>query len=314
MTMRDTLSFLLGQTAAIEAEVYRRQYEPVTYPELAPVDFSAPDYAASVVHFSQDMTGRPALLNQRGTDIPLLDLQQQMHIVPVHEYGLGYTWTTTELEQAMMAGMNLTADKAMAANISAQLHLQQIFEDGDANLGLGGFVNASGVSVLTAGTVNSEQNWDHKTADQILLDINAGLRGPYETTRRNLTADTIVLPEGAITHLISTRVPDTSQTIYQFIREANIHTEETGMPLRIRALSSLRTAATTAAVRGQGRMICYRNSRDVLKFHLPMPYRMAQPLPINGWTFRVDGMFRTGGLEIRLPGAMRYVDGIWPAS
>ena len=314
MTMRDTLGFLTAQSAHIETEVFQRQYEPVTYPELAYVDTSAWDYAESVIHYSQDFTGRPALLAQRGTDIPMVNVQRAQHIVPVHEYALGYDWTDSEIQQAMRFDWNLPTDKAAAAMLSAELELQDIFENGRDELGFVGFVNASAVTATAAHDAGSSAiNWDDKTPDQIMVDVNAGLSRPYANTRRNFLCDTIALPEGAITHLSSTRMPDTGDTMYEWIREKNQYTQETGMPLRIRALSALRTAATVASVAGQGRMIAYRNNRDVLRFHVPMPYQFLAPLRKNSITWEVAGMFRTGGLEIRLPGAMAYIDGIWPA-
>ena len=57
-------------------------------------------------------------------------------------------------------------------------------------------------------------------------------------------------------------------------------------------------------------MIAYRRDPEVLRFHLPMDHRFGEPMRPAPYYYVVPGMFRTGGLEVRLPGAMRYMDGI----
>jgi len=44
--------------------------------------------------------------------------------------------------------------------------------------------------------------------------------------------------------------------------------------------------------------------------HIPMRHRFLPVWQTGPITFDVPGIFRTGGVEIRRPGAFRYVDGI----
>jgi hypothetical protein len=48
----------------------------------------------------------------------------------------------------------------------------------------------------------------------------------------------------------------------------------------------------------------------VLKMHIPMPHRFLPVWQTGPMRFDVPGIFRLGGLEIRRPKAVRYVDGI----
>lgn len=64
------------------------------------------------------------------------------------------------------------------------------------------------------------------------------------------------------------------------------------------------------ATAGARRMVVYRRDSEVLKFHLPMPLRFLPVWQTGPILFEVPGIFRTGGLEIRLPGAVRYITGI----
>jgi hypothetical protein len=57
-------------------------------------------------------------------------------------------------------------------------------------------------------------------------------------------------------------------------------------------------------------MVAYKKDPKVLKLHLPMPHRFL-PIWQNGpFNFVIPGIFRTGGIEIRRPGAVRYLDQI----
>ena len=48
----------------------------------------------------------------------------------------------------------------------------------------------------------------------------------------------------------------------------------------------------------------------MVKFHLPMPYRFGEPRQVSWGRWEVPGILRTGGVDVRLPGAIRYRDGI----
>lgn len=316
MTMqRDTLSFMIAQTAHVEREVYQTEYEEISYPTLVMVDETASDYASAVVHFSSNFSGQPALLNQRGGDIPQVDTQMAEHVVGVHEFGLGYSHTVTEIQQAMMAGRDLAMDKPRAAGESAELRLQRIFEVGIPEINLTGFVNDANVTVVAAAEAadGNNRDWPRKTVDEIIKDVSEAMGSIYQTTERRHLPNTLVLPTAAAVHIASRRIDDSDITVLDYIRRNNAYTQLTaGMPLQIRALGALDTAAT-GTLAGQGRLLMYRSNPNTLKFHLPMAYRLSQPYMVNGFQWRVDGMFRTAGLEVKIPGAMRYVDGIWPA-
>lgn len=65
----------------------------------------------------------------------------------------------------------------------------------------------------------------------------------------------------------------------------------------------------TAGAGSTHRMVAYRRSPDVVKMHVPMPLRWLQAEQ-RLLKFEVPGIFRLGGVEVRRPGAMRYLDGI----
>ena len=57
-------------------------------------------------------------------------------------------------------------------------------------------------------------------------------------------------------------------------------------------------------------MVAYCKAPDVLKMHVPMPFRFLPAWQSGPISFEIPGIFRLGGLDIRLPKAVRYLDGI----
>ncbi len=95
-------------------------------------------------------------------------------------------------------------------------------------------------------------------------------------------------------------------SILDYLRKNNVYTAETGQPLDIQPLRELATASQD----GGGRMVVYRRDPEVLRFHLPMPRRVLQPRQKSIMAFEQGVIARTGGTEVRLPGAMAYADEI----
>lgn len=92
----------------------------------------------------------------------------------------------------------------------------------------------------------------------------------------------------------------------EWIKKNNLYTTETGQPLLIRGVRGLDTAGAS----GNGRAIAYTRTPDVVKIHLPMPHRFLPVWQTGPIVFDVPGIFRIAGLEIRRPGAFRYMDGV----
>jgi hypothetical protein len=148
--------------------------------------------------------------------------------------------------------------------------------------------------------------WDDKTTDQVLRDINVVLSGIYTATLQIEMADTLLLPIGPMLTLSTRRIENTNDTLGSFLKANNVYTVQTGQPLDIVGVRGLETAG----VGGTGRMVAYRRDPDVLKMHIPMPHRFLPVWQTGPMRFDVPGIFRLGGLEIRRPKAVRYVDGI----
>jgi hypothetical protein len=142
----------------------------------------------------------------------------------------------------------------------------------------------------------------------VLADVNGVLTGMWTGTLNVELADTLLLPYSQIIALSQRRVTDqdASLTIMDWIQQKNVYTMETGRPLTIRGLRGLETAGAG----GTARMVAYRRDPGVLKMYMPMPYRFLPVWRKGPLTYEVPGIFRLGGVDVKRPAAMRYLDGI----
>lgn len=309
------LSFLVQQTSYIEPEVYKMRYPDIQYPQLIPVDTSANEWAKSITYYSMDQVGRAAWFNHLAKDVPVADVTREKHETGVEMAAIGYRYTLEELGQAMMIpGLNLSADRASAARRAYEEFVDDVALRGDTGKNYFGILNYPGVDISTAQSdgIGGQTTWDDKTGDQIARDINAAITGMYTSTLQIEIADTVLLPIAALTSLATRRMSTdsgTDTTILAWLQKNNVYTMTTGQSLMIRGVRGLETAGAG----GNGRMIVYRRDPGVLKMHIPMPHRFLPVWQTGPMLYDVPGIFRLGGLEIRRPKAVRYVDGVFDA-
>lgn len=301
--MQANLSFVVSQTAYVEASVYRTRFPGIRYPGLIPVDYSAPEWIKSITYYSMDITGRASWIADRASDIPVVGTRLGKDETSVHMAGIGYDYGLEEVNQAQMLGVNLPGEAAAAARLVYERTVDDMLLTGDTEKGWKGLLNHSAVTAASATT----GDWATATEDQILADVNELLSGVYTATNEIAMADTLLLPSTKLQYIASKRLGDGngSLTILQFLKSANVFTAETQRPLDIRGLRGLDAAGTG----GTARMVAYRKSPEVLKAHIPMRHRFL-PVQVQGLTYTVPGIFRLGPLDIRLPKEVRYSDGI----
>ena len=306
-------SFLIDQTSNIEARAYERRYPAIRHTRLVPVVTEGNPWAPGMVHFSYDATGQADFLNQRADDFPLVDITQARHNVAIEPLGIGYDYTVHELQYAMSMNMALSSRKAEMAIRAYMEKLDDITFKGNTALGWDAFAKMSSITpqnaaLGAAGADNAAKRlWENKTAQEIIKDINDAIRGVWVNTQTVELADTIAVPPDAYGIITERQRSDYSDmTVWEWVRMHNVYTSETGLELTIVPIIELADAGASNV----GRMVAYRNDPDVLALHLPMPLMFLEPFQKTATQYVIPGVFNCGGLEIRLPGTFRYVDGI----
>ena len=307
-TMNDanTLAFVQSQMAHVESGVYRHKYPNIQYQDLIPVDTSANEWAKTVTFYSMDAVGQAKFINGNGDDIPLVNLNKDQHESSVHMAGIGYGSNLEEVNQARMLNVNLPGENALTARRVYEEFVDESLLKGNAEKQMNGLINYPGITAIPA--PNGEAGgatWSSKTADEVLLDINNLLSGVWVDSLTVELADTLLLSESAYVQLANKRIPGTDTTLMAYIMANNVLTMRTGRALMIRTVRGLESAAAG----NNERAVAYRRDPEVLKAHIPMPFRFLS-MQTRNLHFYVPGIFRFGGLDVRLPGAMRYLDGI----
>jgi hypothetical protein len=298
------LGFVRAQATHVETTVNATVYPDIQYTELVPVDTSAHPFAQTVTYYSSDQFGKADWINGNADDIPLAGTELAEHKTSVYTAAIGYGYGWEEINVAMMMGRNLQADDAAAARRAYEEMVDRVMLRGDSTKNFSGLINYPGITA--AGATYGDWDGTGTNEDQILADINVGILGIANDTLYTSIADTILLPPAKINSLATRRLGDTSLTILEFLRKNNTYTAMTGQPLTIRALRGLETAGV-----GQtARMVAYRRDPQVLKAHIPMPHRFLPAHQAGPLRIVVPGVFRIGGLDIRRPKEVRYIDGI----
>src|SRR5690606_4892805 len=298
--------FSQRQASIIEPGVYATKYPDVQYRDLVPVDTSGSEFATSVTYYSSDSFGEAGWINGNSDDIPKAGTTRSKFETGVHTAGIGYGWGWEEIGRAQLMGVNLPADDAAAARRAAENMVDRVALLGDTAKGFQGLFNHSAVTASAAPT----GDWDTATAAQIIADMNAALMNVFNGTNTAAMADRLLLPWTKFFKISTTSMGvGTDTTILQWFLANNVYTAATGQQLVIRGLRGLDNAGVEASPITT-RMIAYRYSPEVLKLHMPMPHRFLPVWQSGPLRFEVPGVMRLGGLDIRLPKEVVYMDGL----
>ncbi len=299
---------VVAQGREIEAGIYKRRYPTFNYADHIPVVTQGNPWSIGTQFRLKDHTGAAKIISGKAADIPF---GKSTHNLGTHDYfmvGAGWEWSDEEINQANLYGINAVEDDAMDASDDVERLLYGIGMAGSDELNTTGLVNSAAVQRTDAATAGGSTFWANKDADDMAADVNAALNAIRENSNEIEWGDTVRLPPSAFREASERRLTDAGGVIsaLEYIRRNNNYTAETGLPLDIAPLRDLKTASQD----GGGRLVAYRKDPQVLRFHLPMPRRVL-PIYRAGLMHYQQGVIaRTGGTEIRLPGAMAYIDEI----
>ena len=303
-------AFLTPQLLRIETQVYMRKYPNADLPSVLPVNTDGDMWDVGTVFYSMDEVGKAEFLSGKGFDMPYASTLMNQNTRGFHLAGIGYEWSTQELQRAAKLGRSLSADKADAARKAAQFFKRSIAMTGrtpgaaSSEKGWTGLINDANVPTanVTADGTGATTTWSTKTPDQISRDIWATVNAVETQTKETHTATTVGLPTAKLRYVEQTRMTDGSGTILSYIRGNRDGGENVNF-VPIRELAG-------AGAGGTDRMVAFDASQEVLRFHLPGDHEFLPAFQKSSMTYEVGGIMNVGGTEIRLPKAVTYRDGI----
>ncbi|MCX8566839.1 MAG: hypothetical protein ON057_001566 [Glomeribacter sp. 1016415] len=294
------LAFLTGQLESVETQIYQKKRAPLDYEALLPISTSAGQWATSITYRMKDFAGQGKRHSGKGGDIPRVDVWYSEKTIPVVSAAIGYSYTFDELRKAAKLNLALDQDRAETAFYAYRAHLNQVGLFGEEELT--GLFNSPVVPQAQAGT----GTWSTATPEQILKDINDAISQVWIQTRRNSTANTIILPGSHYSLLASTpRSKGSDKTLLQYVRENNIAKAERNIDIDFRGGLDLDRAGQNQSTR----MMVYEKDKINLAFHIPMPLMFHTPEQ-RGLELLVNGEYKYSGVEFRYPKSALYIDGI----
>jgi hypothetical protein len=317
------LSWLTSELSHVENEVLRQPYPEIKYPRILPVDTSAPDWANSVEYKTLDFSGDPESYANHGGDIPLAEIAGSKQGISVHQYALGYTYSMQDIEQAQFvaqnsrsAAINILAEKANGTRQLVEHFLDRGYFEGVSSTDQisTGLINDANVPTATTGDFlpgGTDKTIDEilagsdpdAVANELLQLFNQAVERVRVTQTNTIFRPThILLPPLQLGKMRTYRIPNTSETLITYLeRVIGVTFEE---------LINLQDQGEDLGSGVTDRMMVYTRDATYVKAHLPRPFMLANPVQMNGFTFRVDGMVRMGGTDLRVPKMHLYVDGV----
>lgn len=296
--------FVLAQGRNIETQVYKKRYPSFNYADIVPIVTEGQPWAIGTTFFTIDTVGEAKIISGAGTDVPFVASKRDQASSDFWMIGAGWRWTLEELNQAALYGIDLSATDAMSASDAIERRLYFTFLRGQTEKRTTGFVNSPAVQTFTA-----TQTAAAATPAQAYAMVNDLLSTVRTNSNETEWADTIALPPAVMRRWAtqSTGAGDGTLNVLEYLRRNNIYSSEnSGAQLRIVSTREL----ANAGAGGTGRMVAYRYDKEVLRGHLPLPRKVLDPRQASLMGYEQGIIARTGGTEIRLPGAMAYLDGV----
>lgn len=314
MSDADTLAFAVNRAIEVNTSVYETVYEDVSLEGLIPVNTSFGEWSVGYGRYIGTQTGKARWQSTYAKDVPLADIGTDFVQAGFDEYAIGYQWNIGEVQKAALYGWNLDTRRAAAARRGADEFLYDIALIGSAEKGWTGMINNALVTPVPA-TAHWVTNAGagNRTPEEIVADLNSLLLGPATVagTPGDLVSNRIALPALAYRYIATTPYGVTSpnDTILSYFLRTNLYTLRFGQPIEVREMPALATAATVG-IAGGGRAVAWRNEANVLELNVPHPFRFYPLYQDGAFNFVVPGLARVGELDVKLPGAIRYLDGV----
>lgn len=300
--------FFARELDQVKSKTYDKQYPELSALAHFPITSEVNEGAETTTYYSYDITGMAEIINNYATDLPRVDVKGESHTANIKSIGDSYGYNVQEMRASRMAGKSLDARKGAAARRASDYAVNKIAFAGDDKHNLVGiFSQGNDIPYYTLSEVEIDgvkyTDWAHKTADQILEDINGMQKFVDKITMSIEKPDTLALPAYIYMDLSTRRIPDTETTILSFIKAHAPYLKN------FESMAELQDTATDVNPTGKNVAFMYTKSEE--KFSLEIPLHFYQyPLQITKLETEVPCEQRTAGLIIYYPLSMLLAIGI----
>jgi len=300
--------FFQRQLEAIESVTY-----DVLYPDLEARDIFGTNTfggagAQTLTYRSYDRVGKAQVINARAIDLPKSDINGKEFSLGVKSVGTAYDFDVDEVAAAQMAGLPLEARRAMASRRGYEEFVNDAVWYGNVDAGMTGFFqNADITRATVANGASAASEWDNKTPDEILADLNAACGAMFASTKKIHRPTKLLLPVLKWNYIRSTPRSALSDTtiLEYFIQNSEFITSSD----QVKPLNAIEG-------QGAGGTECFvimtdktPEGTETIRIREPLPLQYF-PVQLHGLVYEVPGRGRFGGLEVTYPAAISIHSGI----
>ncbi len=298
----DASIFFARELDYIKSKSYDKVYPEFTALNKFPITHEVPEGAESMTYYSYEKTGMAAILSNYSTDLPRADVKGKPSTAFVKGIGTSYGYSVQDMRASRMAGKSLDTRRAEAARYAIDRTTNNIAFAGDADNNLVGVLSANNnipLYTIKTVTVDGTQHTDfaHKTAAEILDDINGMFAYQSKITKGVEKADTLMLPHSVYIDISTRQIPNTGYTVLRFLKENAPFLKDI-----IPAPELESDAAETNPYAAQSKNVAFLFKNSAEKFSLEIPMNFYQyPLQNRNLEVLVPCEERVAGIIIYYP-------------
>lgn len=286
------------QLEHIETTIYETKYIGLKARTLVPVDTSVPPGAQTVTYRMWDYYGMAKIVANFADDIPMVDAVAREFTSKIKTIADGYRYSIEDLQAAAMAGIPLDTTLGTIARRVIEAGIDAVAAFGIPEAGMPGLLNHPNIPIVTPDT----GDWYNASTSptEILADLNKLVNSIVNVTSEIEQPDTLLLPTSLFTYLSTLLIGDNAErTVLRVFLENSPY---------IKNIDSW-NKLETAGLDGGPRILAYRRAKDVLDMVISQEFTQLPPQAVN-LAFKIPCMAKCGGVRVRYPLALAYMDGV----
>lgn len=302
----DGLVFFQKQLTLVKARTYDRKYSELKARQLFPVNNEGGPGVQSIEYYTYDQVGQARIINAYADDLPRADVAAEGPFnAPVRGVGVSYGWNHDEIMASQRAGQPLDARKAMAAKRAVEQKINDVAFFGDASSGLPGLFSNPNVPIGAVVDPGNGTQWQNKSAEQILFDVNDAFADVFNTTRMVERPNTLVLPPAQYSFITShPRSPNSDTTIAQYLIQNSQYLNSMADIIPLNEASAIDNPLFPDDI-----MMVYKRDPESMELEIPVELEFF-PVQRRNLEYVIPGRARIGGLVIRYPLSVSILSGI----
>lgn len=306
--VNDASVFFARELDYVKTKAYDKQYPELSALNYLPITSEVDPGAVTATFYGYEMTGMADIINNYAEDLPRADVKGEPTTVHIKSVGDSYGYNAQEMRASVYTGKNLDARKATAARRAHDLKVNQIaFIGSDKDKLVGIFSEEAGIPEYALSEVEVDgakhTEFEYKTPDQILADINGFQIFVDKLTNSIERPDTLALPSHIYMNLATTRIPDTDTTILKFLQDHSPYIKNW------ESWNEFGKDAVMFNPTGKNVMFAYTKDPEKFSLELPMPFTQY-PVQVKNLETVVPCESRCAGLMIYYPLSMALAEGI----